>query len=74
MAIKSKTPKPTYTMSCSDLGSPDCGFSVTTHSINEIKKATFAHAKYTHPEMLANMSEAEKQAMLAKIDKMLMKK
>ena len=62
------------TISCKMLGSPNCGFSVTTHSIDEAKKATFAHARYAHPEIMAKMSETEKHAMLEKIDNILVKK
>ncbi|MBI2449798.1 DUF1059 domain-containing protein [Candidatus Pacearchaeota archaeon] len=75
MAKKSlKATKPTFTMSCKDIGSEDCGFSVTTHSADEVKKAIFAHAKYAHPEKLAGMSEAEKQGMMKKMDEMLISK
>ena len=59
----------TYTLSCKDIGSKDCGFSVTTHSTEEIKKAIFAHAKYAHPEKLDNMSEEQKEGMMKIIDK-----
>jgi len=75
MARKSKiNEKETYTMSCKALGSPDCGFSVTTHSIDEIKKATFAHANYAHPEILAKMSDEQRKMMVHKMDDLLMKK
>ncbi|MDO8508537.1 MAG: DUF1059 domain-containing protein [Nanoarchaeota archaeon] len=59
----------TYTLSCKDIGSDDCGFSVTTHSIDEVKKAIFAHARYAHPEKLASMTEEQKKAMMEMIDK-----
>ena len=63
-----KMPK-AYTLSCKDIGSDDCGFSVTTHSVDEVKKATFAHARYAHPEKLASMSEEQKKGMMEMIDK-----
>ncbi len=61
----------TYTLSCKDIGSDDCGFSVTTHSTDEIKKAIFAHARYAHPDKLDSMTEAQKQGMIKIIDKKL---
>ena len=69
-----KFSKQAYTMSCKDLGSPDCSFSITTHSSEEIKKAMFAHAGYAHPEIMKKMSETEKQTMVHKMDEMLIKK
>lgn len=68
---KSSSSKPLYTLSCKDIGSVDCGFSVTTHSTDEVKKAIWAHARYAHPDILGKMSEAEKQMMAGKIDEML---
>lgn len=65
--------KPLYTMTCKDLGSINCGFSVTTHSADEVKKATWAHSRYAHPEILQKMSEEEKQGMAMKMDEMVMK-
>ncbi len=59
----------TYTLSCKDIGSEDCGFSVTTHSIDEVKKAIFAHARYAHPEKLSGMTPEQKESMLEMIDK-----
>lgn len=64
----------TYTLSCKDIGSDDCGFSVTTHSVDEIKKAMFAHARYAHPEKLQSMTEEQKKEMLMMIDKKLQAK
>ncbi len=60
-------------MTCKDIGSADCGFLVTTHSIDEVKKAMFAHARYAHPDVLQKMSEEEKQGMAMKMDEMLKK-
>ncbi len=59
----------TYTLSCKDIGSEDCGFSVTTHSIDEVKKAIFAHARYAHPDKVQDMTEEQKESMLEMIDK-----
>lgn len=71
---KKKLDKPTFTMSCKDIGSDDCGFSVTTHSMDEVKKAMFAHAGYAHPDKLKSMTEEQKQGMTKKMDEMLAKK
>jgi len=60
-----------HTLSCKDIGSDDCGFSVTTHSVDEIKRAMFAHARYAHPEKLNSMTEEQKKAMVEMIDKKL---
>lgn len=68
-----KLPK-THTMSCKDIGSDDCGFSVTTHSVDEVKKAIFAHARYAHPEKLESMSDEQKREMVEMIDKKLQAK
>ena len=65
--------KPLFTMTCKDLGSVDCRFSVTTHSTDEVKKALWAHARYAHPDIMQKMSEAEKQGMAMKMDEMVMK-
>ncbi len=70
MAKKSVV-NPTFTLSCKDIGAEGCGFRVTTHSIDEVKKAIFAHARYAHPEKLRNMTEVEKQMMLKKMDQLL---
>ncbi len=64
----------TYTLSCKDIGSDDCGFSVTTHTVDEVKKAMFAHARYAHPEKLADMTEEQKKGMVEMIDKKLQAK
>lgn len=61
----------TYTLSCKDIGSDDCGFSVTTHSVDEVKRAMFAHARYAHPEKLKGMTEEQKKGMVEMIDKKL---
>ncbi len=61
----------TYNLSCKDIGSEDCGFSVTTHSADEVKKAIFAHARYAHPEKLKGMTEEQKKEMMKVIDKKL---
>ena len=61
----------THTLSCKDIGSDDCGFSVTTHSVDEVKKAIFAHARYAHPDKLQGMNEEQKEEMLEMIDKKL---
>ena len=63
-----KIPK-TYNLSCKDIGSDDCGFSVTTHSVDEVKKAIFAHARYAHPDKLKNMTDEQKKGMMQMIDK-----
>lgn len=73
MAKKNSSSKPLYTMTCKDIGSADCGFSVTTHSADEVKKAMFAHANYAHPEKLKGMTESEKQGMVKMMDEMLNK-
>ena len=63
-----------FTISCKDIGGDDCGFSVTTHSVDEAKKAIFAHARYAHPAKLQDMSEEQKDGMLKMIDKKLLGK
>ncbi len=73
LRMAKKLPR-TYTLSCKDIGSDDCGFSVTTHSVDEVKKAMFAHARYSHPEKLQSMTEEQKTEMLKVIDKKLSKK
>ena len=70
---KSKDSPSLYTLSCKAMGGKDCGFSVTTHSQDEAKKAIMAHARYAHPEKLESMSESEKQGMVKMIDNLLMK-
>ena len=69
----SKSAKQLYTLSCKAMGGKDCGFSVTTHSEDEAKKAIMAHARYAHPEKLGSMSEAEKQGMAKMVDGLLAK-
>ena len=72
MAKKSlKITKPTFTMSCKDIGSDDCGFSITTHSADEVKKAMFAHAGYAHPDKLKSMTGEQKQGMAKTMDEFL---
>ena len=72
MAKKSKNMK-LFTLSCKDIGSEDCGFSVTTHSVEEVKKAMFAHAGYAHPEKLKSITEEQKHEMSNKINELLEK-
>lgn len=68
-----KNIKPLFSLSCKDIGSDDCGFSVTTHSHEEVKKAMFAHANYAHPEKLKGMTDVQKQGMAKMMDDMLNK-
>lgn len=68
-----KSQKKVFTLSCKNVGSKDCGFSVTTHSIDEIKKAMFAHARYAHPEKLSGMTEDQKHDMVKTIDTLVNK-
>lgn len=68
-----KSQKKVFTLSCKNIGSEDCGFSVTTHSTDEVKKAMFAHARYAHPEKLSNMTESQKHEMAKMIDTLVNK-
>lgn len=70
----SKSLPPLYTLSCKAIGSGDCGFSVTTHSHDEAKKAMWAHARFSHPEKLEAMSEEQKQGMAKMMNDLLSKK
>ena len=70
MAKKARDMK-LFKLSCKDIGSEDCGFSVTTHSAEEVKKAMFAHANYAHPEKLKGVTEEQKQAMSNKMSELL---
>jgi predicted small metal-binding protein len=72
MVKKANGPK-LFKVTCKDMGLKDCGFSVTTHSPDEAKKAIFAHARYAHPEKLSMMSESQKQGMMKKLDEMIRK-
>ena len=72
MAKKAKDIK-LFNLTCKDLGSKDCGFSVTTHSTEEVKKALFAHANYAHPEKLKGMTAEQKQGMSNKMDELLVR-
>ena len=70
MAKKTKDMK-LFKLSCKDIGSEDCGFSITTHTAEEVKKALFAHANYAHPEKLKGMTEEQKQGMSNKMNEIL---
>ena len=68
-----KSQKKVFTLSCKSIGSDDCGFSVTTHTQDEVKKAMFAHARYAHPEKLTSMTETQKADMAKMVDTLVNK-
>ena len=72
MAKKSlKTTKDKFSLSCNDLGAKGCDFSDTAVTAEEIKKAMFEHAASAHPEVLAKMTEEQKQEMTKRMDQLL---
>lgn len=53
-----------FSYACRDLG-VDCDFVVTAESVEEVKKATFAHAGVVHQDELAGMTPEQ----LAELEK-----
>ena len=58
-------------LSCAELGVAGCTFEARSEVKEEIKDALLFHAGKTHPQMMADMSDKEKQDMALQIDKMI---
>lgn len=60
-----------YTLSCAQIGTTDCNFSTHGNTPDEVKKAIMDHAMKAHSDKMKNMSDADKKAMMAKMDSMM---
>lgn len=58
---------------CRELGG-DCDYVAVGKTAQEVKNKIFEHAASAHPEKLVSMSEQDKQAMLKKMDEILMER
>lgn len=59
-----------YKVSCADLGKDD-GFVAEGVTKEEVKSKLMAHAMEAHKDMMANMSQEDKDKMMMKVDEML---
>ena len=57
-------------LACRDIGG-ECDFVASGETADEVKRAMYDHAGQTHPELLANMDEQEKEELEELMDKML---
>lgn len=55
------------TLACSDMGM-ECGYVSTKPTAQEVKDDLLAHAQDAHSEMLASMSEQDKEEMVRQMD------
>lgn len=58
-------------LGCKDMG-VSCDFVATGENADDVKKMLVDHAMKEHKDMFEKMSQDDKDAMMAKMDKMLM--
>lgn len=55
-------------LSCAELGVPGCTFEVRSELSGEVKDALLYHAQKAHADMMASLSDKEKQQLFSAID------